>query len=75
VYQYCGAPRRQVTVPAADLLKLAEAVVKVKERFGMPNSARVVNGYEAGRDGLWLHRHVRNVGIGRYSCAMPPTTG
>jgi len=29
-----GATRRQVTVPGADLLKLAEAVVKAKERFG-----------------------------------------
>jgi len=40
-----GATRRQVRVLAADLLKLAEAVVKAKERFGMPNSARVVSCY------------------------------
>ena len=35
-----GAKRRQVAVPAADLAKLAEAVVKAKERFGMPSSTR-----------------------------------
>jgi hypothetical protein len=36
----------QVTVLAADLLKLAETMVKAKERFGTPNSARVVSCYE-----------------------------
>ena len=56
-----GAKRRQVVVPAADLLKLSEAVAKAKERFGMPASARVVGCYEAGRDGFWLHRHLRGV--------------
>ena len=58
-----GVKRRQVAVPAADLMKLAEAVTKAKERFGMPASARVVSCYEAGRDGFWLHRHLRSVGI------------
>jgi len=58
-----GAKRRQVTVSVADLMKLACAVAKAKERFGMPTSARVVSCYEAGRDGFWLHRHLRSVGI------------
>jgi len=58
-----GTKRRQVSVPAADLAKLACAVAKAKEHFGMPASARVVSCYEAGRDGFWLHRHLRSVGI------------
>ena len=58
-----GARRRQVSVPAADLMQLSEAVAKAKERFGMPACARVVSCYEAGRDGFWLHRHLRSVGI------------
>ncbi len=58
-----GAKRRQVSVPAADLAKLACAVAKAKEHFGMPASARVVSCYEAGRDGFWLHRHLRSIGI------------
>ncbi len=58
-----GAKRRQVTVPAADLMKLACAVAKAKEHFGMPASARVVSCYEAGRDGFWLHRHLRSIGV------------
>jgi len=58
-----GTKRRQTSVPAADLVKLAEAVAKAKERFKMPASVRVVSCYEAGRDGFWLHRHLRSVGI------------
>ncbi len=58
-----GAKRRQVAVPAADLMKLSEAVAKAKERFGMPAPARVMSCYEAGRDGFWLHRHLRSIGI------------
>ena len=58
-----GAKRRQVAVPAADLMKLSEAVAKAKERFGMPAAARVVSCYEAGRNGFWLDRHLRSVGI------------
>ena len=50
-------------MPAADLAKLAEAVAKAKERFGIPASARVVSCYEAGRDGFWLHRYLRSKGI------------
>jgi hypothetical protein len=34
-----GAKRRQVSVPASDLAKLACAVAKGKERFGMPASS------------------------------------
>lgn len=34
-----GAKHRQVTVAAADLMKLAEAVAQAKERFGMPAAA------------------------------------
>ena len=58
-----GRKRRQALVPAADLAKLPEAVAKAKERFSMPASARVVSCYEAGRDGFWLHWHLRSVGI------------
>ena len=58
-----GTKHRQASVPAADLAKLAEAVAKAKERFKLPASARAVSCYEAGRDGFWLHRHLRSVGI------------
>ena len=40
-----GTKRRQVSVPAADLAKLASAVAKAKERFEMPAMARVLSCY------------------------------
>ena len=58
-----GTKGRQVSVPAADLAKLASAVAKARERFGMPATARVLSCYEAGRDGFWLHRHLISIGI------------
>lgn len=54
---------RQVGGPAGYLIKLAEAVTKAKERFGLSGEVRVVSCYEAGRDGFWLDRHLRSVGI------------
>lgn len=58
-----GARRRQVAVPAGELVKLQQAVAEAKERFGLASSTRVLSCYEAGRDGFWLHRHLRSVGI------------
>ncbi|OFW12227.1 MAG: hypothetical protein A3H27_14015 [Acidobacteria bacterium RIFCSPLOWO2_02_FULL_59_13] len=37
-----GARRRQVAVPAGELMKLQEAVTEAKERFGFAGSCRVV---------------------------------
>ena len=58
-----GAKHRPVSVPAGELMKLQEAVVEAKQRFGLGSATRVVSCYEAGRDGFWLHRHLRSVGI------------
>ena len=58
-----GARGRQVSVPAADLMKLSQAVAKEKERFGMSASARVVSCNAPARDGFWLHRRLGSVGI------------
>ena len=38
-------------------------MAKAKERFKLPASVRALSCYEAGRDGFWLHLHVRSVGI------------
>lgn len=58
-----GVRRRQVAVPAGELVKLQQAVAEAKERFGLASATRVLSCYEAGRDGFWLHRHLRGVGI------------
>ena len=52
------------SVPAGDLRALAEVVGRAKARFGLPETARAVSCYEAGRDGYWIHRALVGVAIG-----------
>jgi len=47
---------RERQVPAGDCQAVLEEIRRAKSRFGLPEEARVVSGYEAGRDGFWLHR-------------------
>jgi transposase len=47
---------RERTMPAGDVHGLGEEMARAKRRFGLPDDARVVSCYEAGRDGFWLHR-------------------
>jgi len=59
-----GQKPRERTICAGDLGSLHQEVSRAKRRFGLSSSARVVSCYEAGRDGFWLHRHLRQTGIG-----------
>ena len=54
---------RERTIPAGDLDILQQEIARAKQRFGLPKDARVVSCYEAGRDGVWLHRYVAAHGI------------
>jgi hypothetical protein len=36
---------------------------RAKHRFGLPEEARGVSGYDAGHDGLWLHRVLATHGV------------
>ena len=47
-----GARRCQLSIAAGELLSLNEAVLKSRERLGLPARAQVVSCYEAGRDGF-----------------------
>ena len=47
---------RERQVPAGDCQRVLEESERAKHRFGLPEEARVVSCYEAGRDGFWLHR-------------------
>jgi transposase len=47
---------RERNVPARHLEAVQEEIRKAQERFGLPADAPVIGGYEAGRDGFWLHR-------------------
>lgn len=54
--------RRRATVKAGDLAGLRQAIQASQERFGGVER-RVISGYEAGRDGFWLHRWLVAQGI------------
>jgi len=58
-----GARRCQLGIAAGELLSLNEAVLKARERFGLPTGVQVVSCYEAGRDGFWLHRYLESIGV------------
>lgn len=55
-------PRRR-TIGAGELEALKKEIEVAKERFGLSSRARVVSCYEAGRDGFWLARYLRQMGI------------
>lgn len=58
-----GRRPRQRTIQARDLAALENEIRRAKERFDLPEDARVVSCYEAGRDGFWLHRYLVAEGI------------
>src|SRR5262252_7953629 len=54
---------RERQAPAGDGQAVLEEIRRAKSRFGLPEEARVVSCYEAGRDGFWLHRFLLSQGI------------
>jgi transposase len=54
---------RERQVPAGDCHTVLEEIRRAKSRFGLPEAARVVSCYEAGRDGFWLHRFLLRQGV------------
>lgn len=44
------------TIDAGDLPALTKEIDAAKKAFDLPPETTVVSGYEAGRDGFWLHR-------------------
>ena len=58
-----GQHPRQRTVPARRMDRLREEVARAKKHFGLPAGSPVASCYEAGRDGFWLHRALREEGI------------
>ncbi len=58
-----GQKPRERTIVAGDLTALRREIGKARERFDLPGSVPVVSCYEAGRDGFWLHRHLKSQGV------------
>lgn len=54
---------RTRTVRGGDAGAVREQVAAAKEHYGLAADAPVYSCYEAGREGFWLHRFVRSVGI------------
>jgi transposase len=48
-------------VPARPIAAMQEEITRATQHFGFPEDAPVVSCYEAGRDGLWLHRWLGRV--------------
>jgi hypothetical protein len=51
-----------VSVPARDQARILREIARAKARFGLPENAVVYSCYEAGRDGFWLDRFLRQFG-------------
>ena len=58
-----GQKPRLRSMPARDLPRLHDEIVKAKKRFHLSANALVRSCYEAGRDGFWLHRHLSASGV------------
>jgi transposase len=58
-----GQQPRQVSVPARDQAQIIREIARAKIRFGLPEDTPVLSCYEAGRDGFWLDRFLRQSGI------------
>lgn len=58
-----GRKPRQRRVRPRDRQAVLREIEETKLRFGLPEEARVVSCYEAGREGFWLHRWVESEGI------------
>jgi transposase len=51
------------SVPAGDRQRLLRVLDRARKRYGLPEGCEVVSCYEAGRDGFWVDRWLRSVGI------------
>jgi transposase len=58
-----GAQVLRRSVPSRDRSAVLQTIAAMKDRLGLPENARVVSCYEAGRDGFWLHRFLVAHGI------------
>ncbi|MEX2488292.1 MAG: IS110 family transposase [Pseudomonadales bacterium] len=58
-----GDKNRQVTIAAGDWPALRAAVTQAKAKLQLAETGPVYSCYEAGRDGFWLHRALREDGI------------
>jgi transposase len=51
------------TIASGDVAAVRQVLTDGRRRFGLPDTARVMSCYEAGRDGFWIHRALTAQGI------------
>jgi transposase len=51
------------TVAGGDVGAVVAVIAAARARFGLPETARVLSCYEAGRDGFWIHRALQAQGL------------
>jgi transposase len=59
----CPERSRRINVPAGDFTGLQQAITHANTKLGLPTDAPVRACYEAGRDGFWIHRRLRERGL------------
>jgi transposase len=58
-----GQKARRRSIEAGDIDKLQAEIATAKKRFLLPETARVVSCYEAGRESFWIHRYLTESGV------------
>ena len=58
-----GQKPRIRNVTPGDYAAVQQEIVWARARFKLAEDCRVVSCYEAGRDGAWLHRFLRSIGV------------
>lgn len=58
-----GSNKSSRSIEARNLSAFLGALDKAKHKFKLEKDCRVVSGYEAGRDGFWIHRWLVSKGI------------
>lgn len=58
----CRRPRRR-SLPSGDIEGVMREAKAAKAKLGLPEDARIMSVYEAGRDGFWIHRALVELGV------------
>lgn len=58
-----GSQQRVVSVRGGDVAAVLASVAQARQRWGLAERVPVRSGFEAGRDGFWLHRALTAAGL------------
>lgn len=58
-----GKHYRFCSVEGKNLPALSQAISKAKKKLGLAEDCEVISCFEAGRDGFWLHHHLKSIGV------------